>query len=83
MNGTAILLNQLLLNTVSQKDDKPHTARLDDTIIPHVTIYLNTARKKAQYRSTVKPPSTSEKACSSASNGRDTTFRCLVMYKIN
>ena len=26
----------LLPNTVSQKDEKPHTARLNDTAIPHI-----------------------------------------------
>ena len=26
----------LLPNIVSQKDEKPHTARLDDTAIPHI-----------------------------------------------
>ena len=45
----------LLPNTVSQKDEKPHTARLDDTAIPHIKIKiteiplekkLNTANRK-------------------------------------
>ena len=30
----------LLLNTVSQKDEKPHTAGLDDTVIPHIKIKI-------------------------------------------
>ena len=49
----------LLLNTVSQKDEKPHTGTLglDDTAIPHIKIqiYRNTAWKKAQYCNTVNP----------------------------
>ena len=30
----------LLLDTVSQKDEKPHTAGLDDTVIPHIKIKI-------------------------------------------
>ena len=30
----------LLPNTVSQKDEKPHTAGLDDTAIPHIKIKI-------------------------------------------
>ena len=30
----------LLPNTVSQKDEKPHTAGLDDTAIPHIKIQI-------------------------------------------
>ena len=30
----------LLPNTVNQKDEKPHTARLDDTAIPHIKIKI-------------------------------------------
>ena len=38
MNGTAIPRRTFffLPNTVSQKNEKPHTAGLDDTAIPHV-----------------------------------------------
>ena len=45
--------NLISANTVSQNDEKPHTAEQDDTAIPHVKIknYRNTARKKVQYRS--------------------------------
>ena len=30
----------LLPNTVNQKDKKPHTARLDDTTIPHIKVKI-------------------------------------------
>ena len=30
----------LLPNTVSQKDEKPHTSGLDDTAIPHIKIKI-------------------------------------------
>ena len=30
----------LLPNTVSQNDEKPHTAGIDDTAIPHVKNYI-------------------------------------------
>ena len=30
----------LLPNTVTQKDEKPHTAGLDDTAIPHIKIKI-------------------------------------------
>ena len=30
----------LLPNTVNQKDKKPHTARLDDTAIPHIKVKI-------------------------------------------
>ena len=30
----------LLPNTVNQKDEKPHTAGLDDTAIPHIKIKI-------------------------------------------
>ena len=30
----------LLQNTVSQKDEKPHTAGLDDTATPHIKIQI-------------------------------------------
>ena len=38
MNSTAIpsRIFNFLPNNVSQKDEKPHTARLDDTAIPHI-----------------------------------------------
>ena len=47
----------LLPNIVSQKDEKPHTARLDDTAIPHIKIQITEIplEKKAQYRNTVNP----------------------------
>ena len=47
----------LLPNTVSQKDEKPHTAGLDDTAIPHIKIKITEIplEKKAQYRNTVNP----------------------------
>ena len=32
--------NLLLPNTVNQKDEKPHTAGLDDTAIPHIEIKI-------------------------------------------
>ena len=42
MNGTAIYsVNDLLLpNTVNEKNEKPHTAGLDDTAIPHINIKI-------------------------------------------
>ena len=30
----------LLSNTVAQKDEKPHTAGQDDTVIPHIKIKI-------------------------------------------
>ena len=30
----------LLPNAVSQKDEKPHTVGLDDTVIPHIKIKI-------------------------------------------
>ena len=33
--------NLISPNTVSQNDEKPHTAELDDTAIPHVKIKIN------------------------------------------
>ena len=47
----------LLPNTVNQKDEKPHTAGLDDTAMPRIKIKITeTDRlKKTQYRSNVNP----------------------------
>ena len=47
----------LLTNTVSQKDEKLHTAGLDDTAIPHIKIQITEIplEKKAEYRNTVNP----------------------------
>ena len=44
-------------NTVSQNDEKPHTAELDDTAIPLVKIKITEIphKKKARYRNTVNP----------------------------
>ena len=36
----------LLPNTVTQKDEKPHTAGLDDTAIPHIKIQITEYRLK-------------------------------------
>ena len=50
--------NLISPNTVSQNDQKPHTAELDDTAIPHVKIEITEIKyrmKKAQYRNTVNP----------------------------
>ena len=34
-------VNDLLLpNTVKEKDQKPHTAGLDDTVVPHINIKI-------------------------------------------
>ena len=43
-----------LPNTVNQKDEKPYTARLDDTAIPHIKIKIYRLRKKLNrwYRNT-------------------------------
>ena len=35
-----IVKDLLLPNTVNQKDEKPHTAGLDDTEIPHIKIKI-------------------------------------------
>ena len=46
----------LLPNTVNQKEEKPHTAGLDDTAIQHIKIKITEIPlewKKAQYRNTV------------------------------
>ena len=45
----------ILPNTVSQKDEKPHTSGLDDTAIPHIKTEITkiTLEKKTQYRNTV------------------------------
>ena len=55
MNGT--VKDFLLPNTVSQKDEKPHTAGLDDTAIPQIKIEITEIPLKEssipQYR---KPP---------------------------
>ena len=42
LNGTAIYtVNDLLLpKTVNEKNEKPHTAGLDDTAIPHINIKI-------------------------------------------
>ena len=41
MNGTSNTVKDLFLpNTVSQKDEKPHTTGLDNTVIPHVKIEI-------------------------------------------
>ena len=41
MNGYRNTVKDLLLpNTVIQKDEKPHTARPDDTAIPHIKIKI-------------------------------------------
>ena len=47
----------LLPNTVSQKDEKPHTSGLDDTAIPHIKIKITEIPliKRTQYRNTVNP----------------------------
>ena len=36
--------NLISPNTVSQNDEKPHTAELDDTAIPHVKIKITEIR---------------------------------------
>ena len=51
----------LLPNTVSQKDKKPHTARLDDTAIPHIKIKITEKYRLKessipQYRKPPCPP---------------------------
>ena len=48
--------NLISPNTVSQNDEKPHTAQLDDTAIPHVKIKIAVIpHEKYQYRNTVNP----------------------------
>ena len=51
----------LLPNTVSQKDKKPHTAELDDTVIPHIKIKITEKYRLKessipQYRKPPCPP---------------------------
>ena len=50
-----IVNNPISPNTVSQNDEIPHTAELDDTAILHVKIKITEIphEKKAQYRNTV------------------------------
>ena len=52
--------NPISPNTVSQNDEKPHTAELDDTAIPHVKLKLPKYRLKKsripQYRKPPCPP---------------------------
>ena len=41
MNSTALTGKDLLLpNTINQKDEKPHTAGLNNTAIPHFKIQI-------------------------------------------
>ena len=46
--------NLISPNTVSQNDEKPHTAELDDTAIPHVKIKI-TEIPHEKKRNTVNP----------------------------
>ena len=54
----------LLLNTVNQKDEKPHIAGLDDTAIPHINIKITEIpldkSSIPQYRKPASPPPHSE-----------------------
>ena len=60
MNGTATYREGRLLlpNTVTQKDEKPHTAGLDDTAIPHTKIKITEIPlgKKGSIPQRRKPP---------------------------
>ena len=41
INGTVLTVGNIISpNTVSQNDEKPHSAELDDTAIPHVKIKI-------------------------------------------
>ena len=66
MNGTAIYtVNDLLLpNTVNEKNEKPHTAGLDETAIPHINIKITEIPLEKssipQYRKPTCPPPHSE-----------------------
>ena len=52
-------VNDLLLpNTVKEKDQKPHTAGLDDTVVPHINIKITGSIP--QYRKPTSPPPHSE-----------------------
>ena len=52
--------NLISPNIASQNDEKPHTAELDDTTIPHVKINITDIRMKKtlipQYRNPPCPP---------------------------
>ena len=48
--------NLILPYTVSQNDEKPHTAELDDTSIPHVKIKITETSPIPQYRKPPCPP---------------------------
>ena len=57
INSTVIPWTILFHRIDSQNDEKPHTAELDDTAIPHIKIKITKIprEKKAQYRNTVNP----------------------------
>ena len=54
--------NLISPNTVSQNDEKPHTAELDDTAIPHVKIKIteipHEKKPNTEYRKPPCPPQT-------------------------
>ena len=66
----------LLPNTVNQKDEKPHTAGLDDTAMPRIKIKITeTDRlKKTQYRSNVNSPSPLSPSLSPSLSDRSKAF---------
>ena len=55
----------LLLNTVNEKDEKPHTAGLDDTAILHINIKITEIPLEKssipRYRKPTSPPPHSER----------------------
>ena len=82
----------LLPNTVSQKDEKPHTEGLDDTAIPHIKIQITEIplERKAQYRNTVNPHIPSYficeriSSCSNKEGGQPVRFnQYLQFYLVN
>ena len=66
----------LLPNTVNQKDEKPHTAGLDDTAMPRIKIKITeTDRlKKTQYCSNVNSPSPLSPSLSPSLSDRSKAF---------
>ena len=45
--------NTVILNTISQKDEKPCTAGLDDTAIPHIKIKITEIRLEKELNTAI------------------------------
>ena len=46
-------MKHLLQSTVSQKDEKPHNAGLDDTAIPHIKIKITEIPLEKMFNTTI------------------------------